>query len=70
MDILALVIALVALLVSAVAFSRTGGIGMLQQQAEEARHLAADALGRVEGMVRPHPDDGDAHPTPEGKAEE
>lgn len=61
MDIFALVIAIVALAVSAAAFSRTGGIAMLQQQAEEARRLAANALGRVEEIVRPHLDDGDPH---------
>ncbi|MEJ2204693.1 MAG: hypothetical protein P8170_11320 [Gemmatimonadota bacterium] len=69
MDILALVIAVVALVVSAVAFSRTGGIGMLQQQAEEARRMAANALGRVEGVVRPHQHDREAPATAEGIAE-
>lgn len=73
MDILALVIALVALVVSTVAFSRTGGIAMLQAQAEEARRMAANALGRVEEVVRPHRDhpveaegttEGDERPAP------
>ena len=69
MDILALVIAVVALVVSTMAFSRTGGIAMLQQQAEEARRLAANALGRVEEVVRPHQNDGETPATPEGTAE-
>jgi hypothetical protein len=68
MDILALVIAAVALVLSALAFSRTGGISMLQQQTEEARRLAANALGRVEDVVRPHQNDGEAPPAPEGTA--
>jgi hypothetical protein len=69
MDVLALVIAIVALVLSAMAFSRTGGIGMLQEQAEEARRLAANALGRVEEVLRPHQNNGEATATPEGTAE-
>lgn len=69
MNVLALVIAVLALVVAAAAFSRTGGIAMLQEQAEEARRLAANAIGRVEEVVRPHHDDPEAPPAPEGMAE-
>lgn len=64
MEIFALVIAVLALVVSAFAFNRTGGIGMLRHEAEEARRLAANALGRVEGMVRPHGHVGDVPAKP------
>ena len=65
MNILALVMAAVALALSALAFSRTGGISMIQRQAEEARRLAANALGRAEDVVRPHQNDGAEPATPE-----
>ena len=60
MDVFTLLIALVALVLSAAAFRRTGGVSMLQGQSEDARRMAANALGRVEGMVRPHPDEREA----------
>jgi cell division protein FtsL len=68
MDILALVIAVIALVVATEAFSLTGGIAMLQQEAEEARLAAANALGRVEELVRPQQEP-DATATPEGAIE-
>lgn len=69
MDTLALVIAVVALVISMVAFSRTGGVAMLQQQTGDARRMAANALGRAEEALRPHQNDGKAPATPEGAAE-
>lgn len=69
MDVLALVIAILALVLSTVAISRTGGIGVLQKQAEEARRMTANAIGRVEDAVRPHRKDGEVPLNPEGEAE-
>ncbi|MBI3091021.1 MAG: hypothetical protein HYY96_10165 [Candidatus Tectomicrobia bacterium] len=61
---LALLIALVALVLSIIAYQRTGGLRPLQQQVERlrtevperARKEAAEALGRLQEKLRPKPD--------------
>lgn len=54
MDAINFVLAVLALIVGGIAFARTGGIRMLHHRVEEARGMAADALERIEGKVRPH----------------
>ncbi len=68
MAILALLIAVVALVIAIAAFRRTGGVGELQHQiqtlsstTDSVRDRTADALNRLEQLVRgkerPKPDD-------------
>jgi hypothetical protein len=63
MDVVTLLIAVVALVVAVMAFQRTGGLHELRQQMEElgvksehatkgAREMTADALNRLEGVIR------------------
>jgi hypothetical protein len=59
MDILALIVATVALVLASVAFTRSGGVrevrGQLESlgsKAEGARDLAANAIDRLEDLVR------------------
>ena len=53
MDILALIIAIIALILAAIAFVRTRGVDAVMRQAEQARARTANALGQVEDLVRP-----------------
>lgn len=59
MDVLALLVALLALVVAALAYIRAGGKEEIQRQMEDlgvktetAREKTADVLGRIEQMVR------------------
>ena len=59
MEALTFIIALVALVLALIAFVRTGGIGDLRQQfdtlgskTETARDKTADALDRIEHLIR------------------
>ena len=59
MDVLAVVVSLVALILASMAFARTGGLGDVRRQldslstkTEGTRDLAANAIGKLEGLVR------------------
>lgn len=63
MDVLTLLIAVVALVIAILAFQRTGGIHDLRRQMDDlsektehatkgAREVTADALGRLETLIR------------------
>ena len=77
MDILALIIAVVALVIAIAAFKRTGGVGELHHQiqtlsstTDSVRDRTADALTRLEQLVRgkerPKPDE-QSDPPPRGE---
>lgn len=59
MEVVTLIIAVVALVIAILAFARTGGIGNLRRQldgmtsrTEGARDRTADALDRLERLIR------------------
>jgi hypothetical protein len=77
MNVLALIIAVVALVIAVAALSRTGGVRELKRQVqgrssttESMRDRTADALNRLEQMVRgkerPKPDERSDSPTRAG----
>jgi hypothetical protein len=81
MDVLTLLIAVVALVLATLAFQRTGGIHDLRRQMDDlsektehatkgAREVTADALGRLETLIRGQQKPGKADSTDEETSEE